>query len=152
VKKRVAEHFEREPRCDLNPDEVVAMGAGMLAGLGPNAQLKDVLPMTIGVGIKGKFQPVIPANTQVPCMQSITLKIKHADLATTQLDLFQGDAPELHKNEFLGSIKLDVLTPRGSDPMPVQVDLLLSADCLLKVRLRNSETDESHQVLLSTRD
>jgi molecular chaperone DnaK (HSP70) len=108
--------------------------------------------MTIGVGIKGKFQPVIPANTQVPCMQSITLKIKHADLATTQLDLFQGDAPELHKNEFLGSIKLDVLTPRGSDPMPVQVDLLLSADCLLKVRLRNSETDESHQVLLSTRD
>ncbi|MCC6807941.1 MAG: Hsp70 family protein [Deltaproteobacteria bacterium] len=154
VIKRVAEHFEKKPRRDLNPDEVVAMGAGMLAalGAGENAKLKDVLAMSIGFAHSGKFQPVLMQNTQVPCFQSVEMKVKKAELATAKLALYQGESEELHQNEALGEVRLDAVKPGTKDPVPLRIDFLLSGDCLLKVRIANMETGEAQSVLLSTRD
>lgn len=156
VQQRVHKHFGKAPQCDLNPDEVVAMGAGMLASLAPGqADVKDVLSMTIGVAIGSRFKPLIPRNTQVPCRKSFPVTVPRKQFEGYTLDIWQGESPEAHRNEHLGALRVDAV-PAGpgkpDDPIRISVDLILSEDCLLKVRVTNTRTNDSQHVLLSTRD
>jgi molecular chaperone DnaK len=154
VQDKVREHFKITPRCDLNPDEVVALGAGMLAHLpkGEGDKFKDVLSMSIGVSLAGRFKPIIPRNTGLPCTKQVKLSIPLGEWNTYSLDVWQGDAPELHKNEQLGLLKVDVVQPGTKDPVPVLIDFVLTADCLLKIRVTNVETQEQQTAILNTRD
>lgn len=151
VYEAVKHYFGRAPRVDIDPDQVVAMGAGMLAGMPANAgqQFRDVLPMTIGLAQGQKFRPILPKNTQVPARKQIVLKVPEDRFRGFTLRLYQGESPQLHRNEFLGEVKLDSVNSGGVNPVPMQVDLSLSEDCLLNVSLTNQATRESVQVLLN---
>lgn len=153
VQTRVRDHFKRAPRCDLSPDEVVALGAGMLAHLPKEAaKFQDVLSMSIGVNLGGRFKPLIPRNSALPCIKQVKLSVRRSEWATYVLELWQGDAPELHRNEQLGVLKVDAVQPGPQDPVPIRIDLALTPDCLLKVRITNLATEESQSVMLNTRD
>jgi molecular chaperone DnaK len=154
VQERVRQHFKLAPRCDLNPDEVVALGAGMLAHLpqGDGDKFQDVLSMTIGVAVGGRFKPLIPRNTGLPFTKQVKLNVTQQEWKDYKLDVWQGDSPELHKNEHLGTLKLDIVAPGPQNPIPVRLDFMLTADCLLKVRITNTATEESQSALLNTRD
>lgn len=154
VQERVKQHFKLTPRCDLNPDEVVALGAGMLAHLpkGDGDAFKDVLSMSIGVAVGGRFKPLLNRNAQLPCSKQVKMNVPRSEWSTYALDVWQGDSPELHKNEHLGTLKVDAVEPGPQNPVPVQVDFYLTADCLLKVRVTNVQTQESQSVVLTTRD
>jgi molecular chaperone DnaK len=154
VRQRVREHFKIAPRCDLNPDEVVALGAGLLASFGKSesAKFRDVLSMSIGVAVAGRFKPLVARNTPVPCNKSFTIQVPKEKLATYALEVWQGDSATLRENEHLGTLNVDAVGPGPDDPVPLRVDFVLSPDCRLKVRVTNVRTEESQEVLLSTRD
>lgn len=153
VHRSVSKHFGRKPRCDLNPDEVVALGAGMLAKLSPSAAneaLKDVLSMSIGVAQKNQFRPIIPRNSQLPCQKKISVSIAHDQWDDYRLEIWQGDSSELHKNELLGSIRVDASEPGEQDPVPMVIQLALTPDGLLEVTSHNGTTGEKRAIILNT--
>ena len=153
VKQRVREHLEIAPRSDLNPDEVVALGAGMFPALAASGtQLKDVLSMSIGVEVTGRMKVMIPRNTQVPCVQRVSLPVPLDQFATYKLEVWQGDDPALSQNEHLGTLKVDAVAPGNENPVPLRIEFILTADCLLKVRVTHAKTEEAQEVILRTRD
>ena len=154
VRQRVQEHFKKAPRCDLNPDEVVALGAGMLPHLAAEGEVRfsDVLSMSIGIAVDSRFEMLLARNTPVPCSKTISLQIPRDKFAAYALEVWQGDEKELHRNEHLGSLRIDSLEPGGKDPVPVQIDFILSDDCLLTIQLKNLATGQSHQAVLLTHD
>ena len=154
VRQRVRDYFKREPRSELNPDEVVALGAGLLPHLAHQRQLQfqDVLPMSIGLAAGSRFKPLIERNTPVPCSKSFKLNIPKARFASTVLELWQGDSVELHQNEKLGTLRADVVEAGPEDPVPIVIQLSLSADCLLEVQVKNTATHQCQIVILQSED
>jgi molecular chaperone DnaK len=153
VQRAVETHFGRAPRCDLDPDEVVALGAGMFAGLGPNqVRFRDVLPMTIGLTMGQQFRPLLRRNTPVPCATRVSFEVGREDFDRLKLTLSQGDAAEARHNERLGELAVNSVQPGQADPIPMRLDLAMSPDCLLRLTLHNLGTGESRYVLLDTRE
>ncbi|MEZ4273201.1 MAG: Hsp70 family protein [Myxococcota bacterium] len=153
VRQRTADYFQKEPRVDLRADEVVALGAGMLTSMDQQgqAELRDVVPISIGVGLGGgRFKKLIERNTPVPCSKSVTLNVPARNLPGHTIEIYQGEAPELSRNEHLGSLSLAGMTPGPQDPVPLRVDFLLSPDCLLKAKVVNLATEEELDVLFET--
>ena len=154
VRRRVQEHFGRAPRCDLNPDEAVALGAGWLPHLAAKGEtgFRDVLSMSIGTAIDDRFLSLIEQNTPVPHTRKIRLRIPKARFPTYSLGVWQGDESELRKNEYLGALRVDSVAPGDADPVLLDAAFSLSADCLLSVQLTNVTTHESMRVLLLSRE
>lgn len=150
VREQVKAFFKRAPRCDLNPDEVVAMGAGLLAKISDEEAeaFGDVLSMTIGVVVSHQFKPVLMRNTKVPCEQRVSIQVPKANFETFKLEVMQGDASEAHKNEHLGSLSVNAVQPGQKDPVPLDIVFSLSADCLLTLHVVQKETNETKQILL----
>ena len=154
VRAMVRKHLGVAPRCELNPDEVVAFGAGIFAHLPQSESLsfQDVLPMSIGIAVGGKYKPLIARNTNVPCTKAVKFTVSKARFSDFELQVWQGDAPELHRNEPLGTVRLDAVAPGESESIPLRVDFSISPDCLLRIALTNCTTGESQHVLMNTRD
>lgn len=156
VQRRVAQHFGRQPLYRLRADEVVGMGAGMLAGLRESTQgveLSDVLSMSIGLGLGGgRFHKLLLRNTPVPTRVRHVVQIPKDRLRGYALQFYQGEAPEVQRNEHLGTLRLGELSLGKADPVPVELELILSPDCLLKVRATNVENGSTVDMLLDTRD
>lgn len=150
VRKLVTRMFGRFPVCQLNPDEVVVMGAAVQAGLQAcdaaldEIVLTDVSPYSLGVEVTsqlapnrhedGVFLPIIERNTLVPvsrCKQVFTL----SDLQKVVLvRIFQGEARKVKDNVFLGELKIEVPPlPAGEVNLDVRftytVDGILEAEC-----------------------
>lgn len=148
VRERVEKHFGRVPRTELNPDETVALGAGMFPEINKRMSFMDVLPMTIGVAVRGTFQPVIARNTPLPHRRQVTFVIPRGQLNDFRLELWQGESAELRKNERLGVVGFERLQTLSAGPVPIAVELAVTKDCLLHVQIVNTDTGESHFVLL----
>src|SRR6202041_3178617 len=109
VRRAVTRMFGRFPATDLNPDEAVALGAAVQAGLkARDAALKevvmtDVCPYTLGVGVgerrpdgtirSGIFAPIIERNTVVPTSRFKTFSTVEAGQRTVRFNVYQGEAP-----------------------------------------------------------
>jgi molecular chaperone DnaK len=154
VQQRVRDFFKIAPRCDINPDEAVALGAGLLGSLrnDTTVTLKDVLSMSIGVAVGGRMKPIIARNTPVPVKKSIDIVVSKEQFPRYSVDVWQGDAPELHRNEHLGQFKVDCVDPGKEDPVPLRIEFILTPDCLLRVRVTHRKTEQSEQVVFTTRD
>jgi molecular chaperone DnaK len=154
VRKRVGQELGLEPRSDLDPDEVVALGAGMLADIARNKAIafSDVLSMTIGVDVGGVFRPLLPRNTQLPCSKSFEVSVPQEKLSGWEVQVYQGDNEKLHANEHLGTLRVDAVDPGPEDPVRLRIDVELSADCLLQFTITNVATGESQAVVLLTSD
>ena len=152
VRDGVEQHFKRRPRCEINPDQVVALGAGLLPTLPDSTQFKDVLSMSIGVAHRGKLHPILKRNESVPCSRNFIVKVPRAQFATHKIEVWQGDEPELHQNEHLGTLSINAVEPGPNDPVPLEVRFALTEDCLLEISIRNVDTGEHRQVLLITQD
>lgn len=152
VRQRVGEHFKRAPRCDLNPDQVVALGAGLLSHISADeeAMFRDVLSMSIGVAQGPQFKPLLVRNSPVPCEKRFTIQVPRAQFESYKIEVWQGDSADLHKNEYLGALSVDSVLPGPEDPVSLEVVFALSVDCLLTLSVTNIDTGESRQVLLIT--
>ena len=138
VARRVGEVFGREPYTALNPDEVVAMGAavqaGILMGLSRDMLLLDVIPLSLGIEtLGGAMGKLIIRNSTVPCQASEVFTTYVDGQTSVDIHILQGERELVKDCRSLGKFQL-----RGIPPMPagaprVQVTFLVDANGILNV-------------------
>jgi molecular chaperone DnaK len=156
VRKRVAEHFGREPRTDINPMEVVAAGAALQAAVlsgdasaadGP--LLMDVTPHALGVAMAGGYTDLlVDKNARIPTERSRVFSTARDGQTEVRIRVCQGESKMFAQNTPLGELRLDGLPagPRGQ--ARIEVSFLLDADGILQVSARDAATGRTAQATL----
>ena len=165
VRRAVARMFGRFPGMGPNPDEAIALGAAVQAGLkARDAALKevvmtDVCPYTLGVDIgerrpdgtlrTGIFAPIIERNTVVPTSRFRTFSPMEVDQRKVRFNIYQGEAPWVADNIALGTIEIPV-PPRQEADANVAVDVRFTYDIngLLEVDVNVPQTGETRQLVI----
>jgi molecular chaperone HscC len=147
VKERVTRMFEKEPRCTLNPDEVVALGAAIQAGLIArdvtleDLVVTDVSPFTLGIEVtheiggerrNGYFLPIINRNTTIPVSRNKIVGTVEANQTVLQIKLYQGENRRVEGNLFLGEFEIDGV-PRGPAGQTVDIRFTYDLNGVLEV-------------------
>jgi len=150
VRQTVARLFGRFPRHDLNPDEAVALGAGIQAGMVmadaavEDIILTDVMPFSLGIEVvkrhgnqiePGFFLPLIERNTFLPVSKTETLNTVSDNQTCVLLKIYQGEGRRVQDNVFLGEMSIDV-PPRPAGELTVDVRFTYTLDGLLEVECR----------------
>jgi len=141
VYEKVKQLFAREPHKGVNPDEVVAVGAaiqaGVLKGEVKDVLLLDVTPLTLGIETLGRVAtPLIPRNTTIPTSKSQIFSTAADDQPSVEIHVLQGERPMAADNRTLGRFMLDGIlpAPRGLPQIEVSFDLdangILGGVCL----------------------
>jgi molecular chaperone HscC len=156
VRQTVARLFGRFPRHDLNPDEAVALGAGVQAGMVmadsavEDIILTDVMPFSLGVEVakrhaghleSGFFLPLIERNTFLPVSKMETVNTVEDNQTGVLLKVYQGEGRRVQDNVFLGEMQVEV-PPRPAGEVTLDVRFTYTLDGLLEVecRYKNSPT------------
>ncbi len=151
VRRRVGEFFGRAPYTALNPEEVVAMGAavqaGILAGIQRDTLLLDVTPLSLGIEtLGGAMGKLILRNSTVPCQAAETFTTYVDGQTSVDIHVLQGERELARDCRSLGSFKL-----RGIPPMPagmprIQVTFLIDANGILNVSARELRSGKEASV------
>jgi molecular chaperone HscC len=144
---RVTELFGKEPRCRINPDEVVALGAAVQAGLVQRHErveelvVTDVCPFTLGVEVTrqfgmerrdGYFLPIINRNTTLPVSRVERVSTVLPNQTHIQVSVYQGENRKIKDNLFLGEFEVDGI-PRGPAGQAVDIRLTYDLNGVLEV-------------------
>ncbi|MSP63307.1 MAG: 2-alkenal reductase [Myxococcales bacterium] len=154
VHRRLHEMFQREPTKRIHPDEVVALGAAIVADAQDRTDdtavlLRDVLPLSIGIATSdGLFMPVILRNTPIPHDGTATIDLPPRTREVKIL-VFQGDHKQAADNEFLGALVVDGLTP-VKFAEECRLVFHLDEECLLKVHATVPYAGIDREVTLAT--
>ncbi len=151
VRARVREIFGQEPDCNLDPDEVVAVGASLqgsvLKGETKSILLLDVTPLTLGIETAGGgFEPIIPRNTTIPCRKSkiFTTAQDHQDMV--RVHILQGERSMSADNKSLGRLELHGLPPAPRGLPEIQVTFDLDANGILNVSAKDLGTNKAQSM------
>ena len=163
VRRMVTRMFGRSPACDLDPDEVVALGAAVQAGLRANdaaldeVVMTDVAPYSLGVKTSvqldatafshGHFDPVIERNTVVPASRVKRYYPTHANQMKLDIVVYQGEARMVADNIELGLLSLYLPDDDGADK-GVDVRFTYDVNGLLQVEATMLSTTEVHVLLI----
>ncbi|MDA3802570.1 MAG: molecular chaperone DnaK [Patescibacteria group bacterium] len=154
VKKKVKEFFGKEPNLNVNPDEVVAMGAavqaGVLQGDVKDVLLLDVTPLTLGIEtLGGVSTPVIERNTTIPTSKSQTFSTAADGQTAVEIHVVQGERPMASDNKTLGHFTLDGIpsAPRGVPQVEVKFDL--DANGILNVSATDKATNKQQKITIT---
>jgi len=138
VQATVKKFFGRESHKGVNPDEVVAIGAaiqaGVLKGEVRDVLLLDVTPLTLGIEtLGGVATPVIPRNTTIPTAKSQIFTTAADNQPSVEVHVFQGDRAMAADNKSLGRFLLDGLLPAPRGMPQVEVSFDIAANAILNV-------------------
>ncbi|MCU0705593.1 MAG: molecular chaperone DnaK [Fimbriiglobus sp.] len=145
VRRRVAEFFGRTPHTDLNPDEVVALGAAVQADILSSGRrdrlLLDVIPLSLGVEtLGGAMDRIIERNTTVPCTGT-TRYSTHKDNQTAILvNIYQGEREVVAANKLLGQFKLSGIPPMPAGFPVVLITFRVDANGMLRVSAKEERS------------
>jgi molecular chaperone DnaK len=149
VQRRITEHFGKQARKGVHPDECVALGAALLAdsiGEIDAVTLMDVLSMPIGIATPtSRFRRVLEKNNTIPCARSFRLPPPREPGELIELDIYQGDSDDIVDNEFLGSLRLPAAATGR------RIDFRLDEECLLTVAF-DDPSSGMREVPFATRD
>ncbi len=164
VARLVSRMFGRLPLRHINPDQAIALGASVAAGLkSRNAKLDeiiltDVCPYTLGTQIghrdsngqihNGYFHPIILRNSTVPISREDVFYPMHEQQHQLTIDIFQGENPLVANNIKLGEITLDLDKRRSHDENGVTVRFTYDINGLLQVEVTEHATQRRHELLL----
>ena len=153
VKEFVRTYFQKEPKGDIDPDQVVAMGAAIqgrvLTGEASDIVLVDLTPLSLGIEISGGLiQRIIDINTPLPVDHTKLFTTVIEDQQSVKIRVFQGEAQKASENEMLGEFTLDGLPKGRAGSVSVEVTFEIDTNGVLNVTAKNSETNKQQSVRL----
>lgn len=155
VQKKVKEFFQgKEPNLEVNPDEVVAVGAavqaGVLQGDVKDVLLLDVTPLTLGIEtLGGVATPLIERNTTIPTSKSQVFSTAADSQPSVEIHIVQGERPMAADNKTLGRFILDGIpaAPRGVPQIEVVFDI--DANGILNVAAKDKATGKEQKITIT---
>ena len=154
MQQTVQKYFGKEPHKGLNPDEVVAVGAaiqaGVLGGEVKDILLLDVTPLTLGIETLGQVMtPLIERNTTIPYKKSQTFSTA-ADMQTqVEVHVLQGERPMAPDNKTLGKFNLDGIPPARRGMPQIEVTFDIDADGILHVSAKDQATGREQKITIT---
>ena len=151
VQRLVKEVFNKEPNRSINPDEVVAVGAGIqgavLAGEKDDIVLLDVTPLALGVEtLGGVATPLIEANTTIPTSKSETFSTAADNQTEVTIHVLQGNRPMAIDNRTLGRFNLTGIAPAPRGLPQVEVTFDIDRNGILNVSAKDKATGREQSI------
>ncbi len=155
VQELVKNLFEREPHKGVNPDEVVAVGAGIqgavLSGEVKDVLLLDVTPLSLGIETLGSVMTVlIPANTTIPTRKSEVFSTASDNQPSVEIHILQGERPMADGNRTLGRFHLDGIPPAPRGIPQIEVTFDIDANGILHVAAKDKATNKEQSIRITS--
>ncbi len=154
IVEEVTKFFGKEPNKSVNPDEVVAIGAAVQAGvLGGDVKdvlLLDVTPLTLGIEtLGGVATPLIPRNTTIPTKKSQTFSTAGDNQTQVEIHIVQGERPMAVDNKSLGKFILDGIPPAPRGVPQIEVTFDIDASGILSVMAKDNATGKEQSIKIT---
>src|SRR5512140_2092183 len=154
VQDRVRAFFGKEPHKGVNPDEVVAIGAaiqaGVLAGDVKDILLLDVTPLTLSIEtLGGVATPQIERNTTIPTRKSQVFSTASDSQTQVEIHVLQGERPMAMDNKSLGKFNLDGIPPAPRGVPQIEVTFDIDANGILKVTAQDKASGRSQHITIT---
>ncbi|MFC1900407.1 molecular chaperone DnaK [Chloroflexota bacterium] len=154
VQQKVTELFGKEPHKGVNPDEVVAIGAaiqaGVLKGEVKDVLLLDVTPLTLGIETLGAVAtPLIPRNTTIPTSKSQIFSTAADNQPSVEIHVLQGERPMAADNRTLGRFMLDGILPAPRGIPQVEVSFDIDANGIISVKAHDKGTGKEQKITIT---
>jgi len=152
--EEVKKFFGKEPNRSVNPDEVVAVGAaiqaGILTGEAKDVVLLDVTPLTLGVEtLGGVMTPLIPRNTTIPTSKTEIFSTAADNQTQVEIHVLQGERPLAKDNKSLGRFILDGIPPAPRGVPQIEVTFDIDANGILTVTAKDKATGKSQAIKIT---
>ncbi|HRH21914.1 MAG TPA: molecular chaperone DnaK [bacterium] len=154
VQAKVKAFFNREPNLSVNPDEVVALGAavqaGIMSGETKDILLLDVTPLTLGIETLGSVStPLIERNTTIPTSKSQTFSTAADSQTSVEIHVLQGERPMAADNKSLGRFILDGIPPAPRGVPQVEVTFDIDANGILNVKAKDKASGKEQKITIT---
>jgi molecular chaperone DnaK len=155
IQELVKQLFGREPHRGVNPDEVVAIGAaiqaGVLAGEVKDLLLLDVTPLTLAIEtLGGVATPMIPRNTTIPTKKTETFSTAADSQTEVEVHVLQGERPMASQNRTLGKFKLSGIPPAPRGVPQIEVTFDIDANGILNVTAKDTATNKDQKITITS--
>ncbi|MBM4401870.1 MAG: Hsp70 family protein, partial [Candidatus Cloacimonetes bacterium] len=154
IQERVKKYFGKEPHKGVNPDEVVAVGAaiqaGVLGGEVKDVLLLDVTPLTLGIETLGAVRtPLIDRNTTIPTSKSQIFSTAADNQTSVEINVLQGERPMAADNKSLGRFILSGIPPAPRGVPQIEVSFDIDANGILNVKASDKATGKEQKITIT---
>ncbi len=155
IQQKVQEFFKKAPNKTVNPDEVVALGAaiqaGVLGGEVKDVLLLDVTPLSLGIEtLGGVMTTLIPRNTTIPTQKSEIFSTAADNQTTVEIHVLQGERPMAADNKTLGKFQLTGIPPAPRGIPQIEVTFDIDANGIVHVSAKDKATGREQKIRITS--